>query len=108
MKYPHPCCWCGVCCLCETCPVGQAIYKVDKHDLCPGLSFKGDKAICEIIKTAPEPFKVYMGKGAGCCIKARAFRDGQQYDFASLPVELKQAAAKQEREKLVNEDRKRR
>lgn len=80
------------------------MYKVDKHDLCPGLSFKGDKAICAIIRAAPEPFKAYMGEGAGCCIKARAFKDGQQYDFASLPVELKQAAAKQIREEKTHAD----
>jgi len=31
-----------------------------------------------------------MGIGKGCCIKARAFKDGIEYDFASLPAEVKQ------------------
>jgi hypothetical protein len=33
--------------------------------------------------------------GRGCCIKARAYRGGVEYDFSSLPVELKRNAAKQ-------------
>lgn len=94
MKYPNPCCRCGFCCLSETCPIGQGFYSVGKYDLCPGLSFKGDKAICALIKSAPDLGKAYLGKDTGCCIKARAFKDGVQYDFASLPVKLKRAVAR--------------
>ena len=40
-----------------------------------------------------------MGVGKGCCIKARAFKDGVEYDFASLPKELKFHVVKGVREK---------
>ena len=54
---------------------------IGKHDLCPMLQFDGDVAACN----APE----WIPFGDGCCIKARAYRDGVKYDFASLPKELK-------------------
>jgi hypothetical protein len=83
--YPFPCCRCGFCCLSETCPVGQVTYGVGKYDPCPGLSFQGQTATCEIALTNPE----IIGIGPGCCIKARAIRAGVAYDFASLPPWLK-------------------
>ena len=104
-KYPNPCCQCGFCCLSETCPIGQAVYEVGKYELCPGLSFKGNKAICELIKSAPEPAKAFLGKGAGCCIKARAYKDGTEYDFAALPAELKRVAAQKLRERRNHESK---
>lgn len=86
--YPNPCCRCGFCCLSETCPIGQKIYEIGKHEgLCPALYFDKDQAGCTLAG-------VYVPIEDGCCIKARAFRDGKEYDFASLPVELKKRAAR--------------
>ena len=90
MKYQNPCCRCGFCCLSETCPVGMKVYGIGKFDRCPALSFEGDQAVCALVMMIPT--------GDGCCIKARAYKDGIKYDFASLPVALKQAAAKALRE----------
>ena len=101
--YLDACCRCGFCCLSEVCPAGLAIYRIkDKHAECPGLRFDGDDAIC--LEVADNlacgiPVDQSFGIGAGCCIKARAFKDGRQYDFASLPVGLKRMAARQLREK---------
>lgn len=66
--------------------MGQLLFSIDKHDPCPALKFQGDLAICQIAVTDPE----MVGVGAGCCIKARARgRDGQWYDFATLPPAIK-------------------
>jgi len=84
MKYPNLCCRCGFCCLHELCPVAKALY----GDLvfCPALSFDGVVAICSLAgKVVPV--------GDGCCIKARAYKDGVEYDFASLDPSLKVRAA---------------
>jgi hypothetical protein len=98
--YPFPCCRCGFCCLSETCPVGQATYGVGKHDLCPGLSFQGQKATCAIALTNPE----IIGVGAGCCIKARAIRGGVAYNFASLPIWLKKGIVANYRKRGIAPD----
>jgi len=89
MKYPHPCCRCGFCCLSETCPVGRVVYGISKLDKCPALSFEDNIATCLLSMSVPT--------GDGCCIKARAFKDGQEYDFASLPVAFKLGAARSKR-----------
>ena len=100
--YPDACCRCGFCCLSEVCPAGLAVYGIkDKHSRCPALDFDGDDAVCLEVRNR---FRkgipvVVFGIGAGCCIKARAFKDGRQYDFASLPVGLKRMAARQLKEK---------
>jgi len=84
----------------ETCPVGQRIFKIQKHTPCPGLKFEGDLAACyafaSIIEDAEkrsidieDETKTLFGIGAGCCISARCFKDGVQYDFASLSKEVK-------------------
>ena len=86
MKYPNPCCRCGFCCLSETCPVGMEVYGILKIDKCPALSFEDNIATCLLSMLVPT--------GDGCCIRARAFKDGQQYDFATLPVAFKLGAAK--------------
>ena len=89
MKFPNECCRCGVCCLAETCIIGQHYYKVKKFDICPGLKFEDQMSSCRISHLVP--------LGDGCCLKARAFRHGVQYDFASLPDRLKREAAMQKR-----------
>ena len=86
MNFPNECCRCGFCCLAETCPIGQTFYKVSKETRCPGLSFDPQgQATCELAIRGIVPI------GDGCCIKARAYKDGIEYDFASLCKETKQA-----------------
>lgn len=89
-KYPNECCRCGYCCLHVTCPIGQAIYRNSRP--CPALLFENDTASCELAGIVPV--------GDGCCIKARAYKDGVEYDFASLPSSLKILAAKSLRLKI--------
>ena len=83
MKFPNKCCQCGFCCLVEQCPISIEIYGSKKT--CPALTFQNDKAICKHIDIVPI--------GDGCCIKARAYKNGIKYDFALLPKELKINAA---------------
>lgn len=109
MQYPHPCSRCGFCCIAEVCPMGQKIYDipamVKRHVRCPGLKFNDDgEATCEAVTHCrnfhiPEDdLKEAFGIGKGCCIKARAFKDDKEYDFAALPPALKKLAVKQLRE----------
>ena len=96
--YPNPCCRCGFCCLSEVCPAGITMYAIDKHSKCLALIFDGNEACCRIVRdrtTLGYSSVALFGIGAGCCIKARAYKDGVQYDFASLPPELKRIAAQQ-------------
>lgn len=94
-EYPNECVRCGFCCLAETCPVGQSIYEVGKYQRCPSLKFDGDVAVCGVMEILDDwgipkaDAERTMGIGAGCCIAARCFKDGVQYDFASLPKEVK-------------------
>jgi len=84
MKYPKKCCRCGMCCLAETCPIGQTIHRIGKYNLCPSLGFDdGGIAHCALAERGLVPV------GDGCCLKARAFKDGVQYNYAELPDELK-------------------
>lgn len=88
-EYPNKCCRCGLCCLAETCPVGQATFKIAKHDHCPALTFDIEgTAKCELVAYNLVPI------GDGCCIKARAYKDGVEYNFADLPEHLKRRAVK--------------
>lgn len=89
MKYPYPCCRCGFCCLSETCLVGMKVYGIGKSDKCSALSFEDNTATCLLVMSVPI--------GDGCCIKARAFKDGKEYDFAALPVAFKLGAARSKR-----------
>jgi len=103
--YPNPCCRCGFCCLTETCPVGMSYFEISKADPCLALFFDGDEATCTLVASfkydpfdrgkllAPDLRRKLFGIGTGCCIKARAFKDGKEYDFASLSPELKRKAA---------------
>ena len=89
MKYPNKCCRCGFCCLHEQCPISLQIH--GRAEICPALLFDGDVAVCLLAGLVPI--------GDGCCIKARAFKDGVQYDFASLPAEVKIREAQKLKEK---------
>ena len=93
MKYPNPCCRCGFCCLSETCPVGMEFFGIEKYDRCPALEFEDDIAECRLSHAIPI--------GDGCCIKARAYRNGVEYDFALLPAELKRGAAQDKRRQMA-------
>lgn len=84
MIFPHKCCRCGFCCLSKVCIIGQEKYNVEEYDICPGLSFQEEGATCDLAGIVPV--------GDGCCIKARAYKDGKEYDFAALPEKLKKAA----------------
>ena len=83
-EYPNPCCRCGFCCISTICPVAKSL---GAEYPCPYLSFEGNISTCGLAVPGAEKF---MGIGKGCCIKARAFKDGIEYDFASLPAEVKQ------------------
>ena len=61
------------------------VYNIEKFDRCPALKFDGSIATCLLSAIIPI--------GEGCCIKARAYRNGVEYDFASLPSALKQSVA---------------
>ena len=93
MLYPKKCARCGYCCLSVTCPVGTAYY--GPVSPCPGLRFNREhRAKCSLVKKGMVPV------GDGCCIKARAFKDGVQYDFATLPNTLKRRAVADLRRKM--------
>jgi hypothetical protein len=95
MKYPNKCCRCGYCCLTVTCPSGVLYYGIDKRTPCPALTFNTQsRAKCGLVKHGLVPI------GDGCCIKARAYKDGVEYDFASLPSHLKKRAAADFRDRL--------
>lgn len=85
MMYPNKCCRCGMCCISMQCPVSIEIYGIQLN--CPALSFNEHLANCK-----HAGIKVPIGDG--CCIKARAYKDGIKYNFASLPKELKYRAVK--------------
>jgi len=91
MEYEHDCCRCGFCCLMETCPAGMMFYGVRKLDLCPGLSFDGNVAVCALVPLGLVPV------GDGCCISARVFRAGMEFQFDALPKQFKYIAAEQVR-----------
>jgi hypothetical protein len=84
--YPNKCCQCGMCCLSETCPIGQTIHQIAKTAPCPSLYFFNDIAYCALAERGLVPV------GDGCCIKARAYKDGVEFDYASLPDDLKHRA----------------
>ena len=99
MKYPYKCSRCGACCLFETCPAGILVFKVRKEDRCPGLSFMGEDekmAFCSVSYGLTGLVPI----GDGCCIKARAYKNGVEYDFAALSPESKVKAVQQIRRKI--------
>lgn len=89
-EFPHKCCRCGFCCLSITCKAGQAFFKVGDKERCPGLTWEGDQAACELAKRG---YYQTVGVGMGCCIKARALQGDKTFDFAALPEEAKKAEA---------------
>jgi hypothetical protein len=94
------CAQCGVCCLFEVCPVGMDFFGIDKFANCPALYFdEGDKAVCLLVFDN-ESMKGTIGVGVGCDIRARAYKDGKQYDFSLLPDNLKMRVSKQMRRKV--------
>ena len=88
-QFPHKCCRCGFCCMSGTCPVGIVYYNIQGNQPCP--SFKYDTTTMEA--TCELAYLGIIGIGKGCCISARCFKDGVQYDFASLPEEIKKGVA---------------
>jgi hypothetical protein len=89
------CCRCGFCCLCETCLAGQVHYGIGKHDPCPGLSFDaGGVSSCALVEVYGAKSMGIMG---GCCLLARCYRDGIEYAWAGLPVEVKRRAGENAR-----------
>ena len=103
MKYPNPCTRCGMCCLMECCPIVMELLNIGKKGPCPKLYYIGNVANCSLYDMLDdkekEDGKEVFGFGVGCCIKARAYKDGIKYDFASLSKELKIKAVKQVRRK---------
>lgn len=83
MQFPFECCRCGMCCIAVQCPISFAKY--GKQSICPALSFDNGIASCRHAG-------VLVPIGDGCCIKARAYKNGIEYDFASLPKKLKYRA----------------
>ena len=95
-KYEHECCRCGLCCVNEACKVARFLgwnNSESGNALCPALSYDVQGvSTCRVANfgfISPE----FLGIGAGCCISARAFKDGQPYDFASLPDGIKRDLA---------------
>ncbi len=73
--FKNKCSRCGFCCLAEQCPIG--VLRYGQRAVCPGLSFDTTgQATCAIAGEVPI--------GDGCCISARAYKDGAEYDFATL------------------------
>jgi len=96
MNYPHKCVRCGFCCLSTTCIAGQAYHGIGELDRCPSLRFnRQGRAKCSLVKRGLVPV------GDGCCIKARAYRHGVEYDFAALPAKLKRRAVADARRKAI-------
>ena len=64
-----PCVRCGKCCEEEVCPVGDVVYETSAPP-CPGLRYKGGKAICGLVEICrkEELRKLFtvMGFGIGC------------------------------------------
>ena len=92
MEYEKECCRCGMCCLSEPCPISRDYFHITKYEKCSALTFDNDGAICNLVAIFG---KEVLGIGAGCCIKARAFKkDGEQFDFATLSDDMKLRAVK--------------
>lgn len=91
MRYPNKCIRCGFCCLNEPCPVAKILMQNTDNPTgkCPYLSYTGALAFCGLVESGLIPV------GDGCCIKARAIRKGNVYDFASMSRALKLKAVEQ-------------
>lgn len=108
--FPHPCTHCGLCCIAQVCPLGQAAMRVPKQGPCYALEWdeaNPDQSRCGLIahpeKYLPpatiaalsgEHLPTVIGSGAGCCISARVAIGNRVEDFAALPPETKVAAVR--------------
>jgi len=65
----------------------MAHHGIGKFEPCPSLEFD-DKGIakCNLVEPGLVPV------GDGCCIKARAYKDGKEFDFAGLRPAMKSRA----------------
>jgi len=86
-KYPNECVRCGFCCMWELCPVAKLLNPFSSPP-CLFMSFNGEVATCELAGDI-------VPIGDGCCILAKAYKDGVQIDFASMPPNMKKMAVKQ-------------
>jgi len=79
----------------------QAYGIEEKRQPCPGLKFNDEGiATCKLVDAAKGTEQEGMvmeafGIGAGCCIKARYFKDGIVYNYAALPPRIKHEAVAQ-------------
>ena len=73
MKFPHECCRCGMCCITSQCPISIEIYGI-VNGVCPALSFEHYIASCKHAG-------LIVPIGDGCCIKAKAYKNGIEYDW---------------------------
>lgn len=85
MKFPYECCQCGFCCLIQTCPIGKSFF--GNVTPCPALVLGETKAYCLLACS-------FVPIGDGCCISAKAYKDGVAYDFAALPPKVKHREAR--------------
>ena len=93
MTFRHECCRCGFCCTSEVCRVALLVG-LPLERPCVALSYDADgRSVCGLFVDHPE-WKEVLGIGKGCCIKARAIRGAVEYDFASLPPDIKQSVGK--------------
>jgi hypothetical protein len=70
-EWAAPCNGCGVCCLAQTCWVGQSVFEIGEHDRCPALAWVGGKFRCRVIEMSP--FMAFrLGAGIGCDSNAPA------------------------------------
>ena len=81
-----------VLCLDRTCPIGKSFFG-NGNGLCPALTVT-EVATCGLVGRSME-LDFALRISAGCCIKARAYKDGVEYDFAALPKEMKMMAVRQ-------------
>jgi len=87
MKFKKECCRCGFCCVITQCPISLSIY--GEREQCPALEFNSGEATCSIINVVPI--------GDGCCISAKAYQDGIEFDFATLDNNIKKLVSQRVR-----------
>jgi len=89
----------------ERCPVIMNLFNIKKKGKCSKLYFIGDKANCSlwdmVDEDKREEMKEVFGIGDGCCIKARVYKNGIEYNFAALSSEMKIRAVQQVRENKI-------
>lgn len=95
-KYPTTCCRCGFCCINEPCPISKEMGMANGG--CQALDYDGVEATCKLATTRAT--KAILGIGQGCCMKARCYKDGIEYDFASLPPHIKRRVANEAYDKV--------